>query len=320
MTYLTTRSISKQSCRRPASSQQPTIYVARVHLCDCRGVRALAFVVASRDCRKRQNPTFTANANSVTTVKCKRGYTTTAAKRARIATCRSKTLDSNRQRHAFTGARQELTICISSTTKPASTSTGGTPTCAIPSTRFSYAVETTMEESSPREYQPYSEMTFGLTANSLSRPTTVSDCYFSARRGKVLTGTTASNADFPRYSAPATKGENPLQPIKSILDYCLKTRTLPAIHRGTWSGWPVTPGVGVPPCFIHVCPVDRPILCLDPDSRRLAGRSISQQFHTSQVPPLQPTAQFVGNHCPTPPRADRNVADQTLECAISGSS
>ncbi|MCZ4546614.1 hypothetical protein BS618_19130 [Rhodococcus erythropolis] len=47
------------------------------------------------------------------------------------------------------------------------------------------------------------------------------------------------------FGAPATKGDDPLQAIKSILDYCLKTRTLPAIHRGTWSGWPVTPGVGV---------------------------------------------------------------------------
>ncbi|NMD64005.1 UNVERIFIED_ORG: hypothetical protein FNL38_109117 [Nocardia globerula] len=47
------------------------------------------------------------------------------------------------------------------------------------------------------------------------------------------------------FGAPIAKGEDPLQPIKSILDYCLKTRTLPAIHRGTWSGWPVTPGVGV---------------------------------------------------------------------------
>ncbi|WP_442971962.1 8-oxoguanine DNA glycosylase OGG fold protein [Rhodococcus sp. YL-1] len=47
------------------------------------------------------------------------------------------------------------------------------------------------------------------------------------------------------FGAPATKGDDPLQAIKSILDDCLKTRTLPAIHRGTWSGRPVTPGVGV---------------------------------------------------------------------------
>ena len=47
------------------------------------------------------------------------------------------------------------------------------------------------------------------------------------------------------FNAQVPDGEDPLRTIKSVLDYCLKTRTLPAIHRDTWSGWPVTPGVGV---------------------------------------------------------------------------
>ncbi|WP_424805941.1 hypothetical protein [Rhodococcus sp. 27YEA15] len=47
------------------------------------------------------------------------------------------------------------------------------------------------------------------------------------------------------FNTQVAEGEDSLKSIKSALDYCLKNRRLPTVHRDTWSGWPVTPGVGV---------------------------------------------------------------------------
>ncbi|MCW0190522.1 MAG: hypothetical protein OJJ55_04410 [Rhodococcus sp.] len=47
------------------------------------------------------------------------------------------------------------------------------------------------------------------------------------------------------FSTQVAEGDDPLKTIKTVLDYCIKTRTMPKIHRDTWSGWPMTPGVGV---------------------------------------------------------------------------
>ena len=41
-------------------------------------------------------------------------------------------------------------------------------------------------------------------------------------------------------------GRHPFAKIKGVLDYCAKTKGLPDTSRQTWSGWPDTPGVGVP--------------------------------------------------------------------------
>jgi hypothetical protein len=51
-------------------------------------------------------------------------------------------------------------------------------------------------------------------------------------------------------------GRGPLDKIKSVLDYCAKTKSLPDNSRLTWSGWPDTPGVGVPLFATYLWAVD----------------------------------------------------------------
>ena len=46
--------------------------------------------------------------------------------------------------------------------------------------------------------------------------------------------------------ARAPKNRDRLAKIKGVLDYCAKTKSLPEASRQTWSGWPDTPGIGVP--------------------------------------------------------------------------
>ncbi|MFZ2529204.1 MAG: hypothetical protein WAX14_16365 [Rhodococcus sp. (in: high G+C Gram-positive bacteria)] len=46
--------------------------------------------------------------------------------------------------------------------------------------------------------------------------------------------------------AHAPKSRDRLTKIKGVLDYCADTKKLPDTPRQTWSGWPDTPGVGVP--------------------------------------------------------------------------
>ncbi|NMM86168.1 hypothetical protein B2J88_17630 [Rhodococcus sp. SRB_17] len=47
------------------------------------------------------------------------------------------------------------------------------------------------------------------------------------------------------FNMQVAEAEDSLRTIKAVLDYCMKTHTLPNVHRDTWSGWPMTPGVGV---------------------------------------------------------------------------
>lgn len=52
---------------------------------------------------------------------------------------------------------------------------------------------------------------------------------------------------FPNvFDAAPKKDGDRLGKIKGVLDFCAKTRLLPDTGRQSWSGWPDTPGVGVP--------------------------------------------------------------------------
>lgn len=51
---------------------------------------------------------------------------------------------------------------------------------------------------------------------------------------------------FPNVFNPHHReDEDPLTQITAILDHCSKNKSMPVVRRDTWSGWPLTPGVGV---------------------------------------------------------------------------